>query len=239
MENSIKITLIILIGVFLLALLGIGVYFRANPSDTLKSSGVAEVKVVPDILSVYFSVETNGSTAKEAKDENSEIIDGVITELVKLGLERKEINTESFNVYPDYSWEDGERIEKGYKASHRLKVSLENQDKIGDVIDAGVDAGAGISYINFELSQGLQNTNKREALRLATLDAKSKAEGIASGLDNKVGRVVSVSSQDFYYNPWRLYESTVGASKKDAKQAVIQPGERTVQGRVEVVYKLK
>ncbi len=241
MEEKVKITLIIVASIVLLSMLGFS-YF--NEGTTVNASGIAEVNTEPDVISVYFNVETNASTAKEAKDENAEIVDNVITELVKLGLERKNIVTENFNVYPDYDWANGERKEKGYKAVHRLKVKLseENKDSIGQVIDEGIDAGALLSYINFELSWDKQNELKVEALRLATEDARNKAEGIASGLDKRVGKVVSVKSQDFGYNPWPIYRTEIAtADIGEAKQAVtnIQPGEQEVTGRVEVVFELR
>ncbi len=111
----------------------------------------------------------------------------------------------------------------------------------GEVIDAGVDKGAKVSYINFELSIAEQNKYKAQALELATQDAKTKAEAIASGLGKKLGKVVSVSSSDWGYSPWSLYRADVMTeSAEEAKSAVtdIQPGEQSVTASVSVVYKI-
>ena len=205
-SNSVKITAMVLITVVALALFATLIYFWVKPSQTVSVSGMSSVKAMPDLLTVYLDIETKGEDAKEAKDSNAEIVDAVTTSLVRLGLERKEITTNSFNVYPEYDWTGNERKITGYTASYVLKVQLVEgkMSKAGDVIDAGVDNGAGISYINFELSQELQNQYKKEALEKATQDARSKAEGIASGLGKEVGRVVSISSSDFGYYPWRM-----------------------------------
>ncbi len=244
-DTSIKITLIVVVTVVFLALLGAFVFFQMQPENTLTSSGISTVSAMPDLVSVYFNVETNGTTAKEAKDLNAEIVDEAITELVKLGLNRDEIITENFNVYPQYVWSEGERKQEGYVARHNIKVELKSDktDDVGEVIDAGVDAGAGISYISFELSQELQNQYKAEALGKATEDARIKAEAIASGLNKNLGKVVSVSSSNFNYYPWRVYEATADAGMdiEEAKIAAtnIQPGEREVTAQVSVVYEIK
>lgn len=242
METSVKITLIIVATILLLALAGIGIYLQSQSGEEVTVNGIAEVKAEPDIISVYFNVETNGSTAKKAKDSNAEIVDEVIIGMVKLGLERKDIQTENFNVRQDYGWVDGERVNKGYRATHRIKVELDSDKKelVGNVIDEGVDSGSEISYINFELSRDRQNELKRKALREATEDGRSKAEGIASGLGKSLGDVVSIRSQEFSYNPWRMYGGKA-ANVESAKEALtnIQPGEKTVSGRVEVVYEIK
>ena len=242
-SNSVKITGMILVTVVVLFLISLIVYFQIKPSQTVASNGIAVVKAVPDLVSVYFNVETEGETAKEAKDKNAEIVDKVITGLVKLGLERKDIVTENFNVYPNYVYRNNEQKQEGYKAVHSLKVKLDaDSNLIGDVIDAGVDNEADIGYINFELSQELQNKYKAEALQKATEDARFKAEGIANGLGKSLGKVVSISTSDFDYYPWRLYEASgVETDVAMAKEATtnIQPGERDISGRVSVVFALK
>lgn len=244
METSVKITLIIAATIVLLVLIGIFVLYDFKGGNTVSVQGQATVKAMPDLITVYLNVQTKDKEAKVAKDKNSEISDAVITELVKLGFERKEIVTESFNLYPEYDWSYGNQKIIGYVASNQLKVQLstEKKDKVGDVIDAGVDAGATISYINFELSPEKQNQYKAESLRLATEDARIKAEGMASGLGKKLGKLVSISDRSFDYSPWQIYRA--GASGvgdvMEAKEATtnIQPGEQTINANVQTVFKI-
>ncbi len=247
MDKSIKITLIIVSAVIFLSLVGIYSVFQIIPTNTVSANGEAVVKAMPDLVSIYFNIQTSGETAEEAKNKNSEILDEVITELIKQGFDREDITTEDFNVYPEYDWSEDTREIKGYTARHILKLELpiEDYDEIGDAIDAGVDAGALINYINFELTQESQNKYKAKALRLSAEDAQIKAEAIADGLGKKLGRLVSTSSSDFYYTPWRLYESSVEIQETInadlAKQAVsdIQPGEKEIRARLSVTYKLR
>ena len=245
METSVKITLIIISAVIVLGVIGAIVFMNIRQETTINAEGIATVKAVPDISSIFISVQTSGNTTKEANDENAEIVDNIITDLVKLGLERKQITTEGFNIFPDYSWEDGKRELKGYKAVHTIvvKVPASDTSRIGNVIDIAANRGAGISYINFELSQELQNQYKAEALEKATEDARIKAESIARGLGKDLGKIVSVSSQEFNYYPWPVYRAEVAGadSIQEAKISAtnIQPGEQEIRGRVSVVYALK
>jgi uncharacterized protein YggE len=242
METSVKITLIIVAGVLILAgALGLGMWALVNPADQITTTGESNLKAVPDVISVYFNVETNGLTAVEAKDNNSEIVDSVITNLVKLGLERKDIVTENFNIYEDIRWENGRQKSYGYKATHSLRVQLstDSTDKIGPVIDAGVDGGAMISYINFELSQEKENTYKAQALKDASEDARIKAESMAAGLGKKVVDIKSISDSSFNYSPWRLYDNVAmarGGAEAKVATTNIQPGEKDVNARVTVVF---
>lgn len=245
METSVKVTAIIVGAVVLLAIVAGGIYWNVNsPKNELSVEGKSSIKATPDLVSVYFNVETSGATAQVAKDNNSEIVDRVINNLLKLGLERKDITTENFNIYEDFVWENGRQKSKGFKAIYSLRVQLTSDkiDKAGDVIDAGVDGGARISYINFELSQEKENYYKALAYKNAAEDARVKAESIASGLGKSIDEnPISVSVQEFDYRPWPLYATAeIGADTAQAKAAVtnIQPGEQEVSGQVNVVFRL-
>jgi hypothetical protein len=247
MESSVKITLIIAATIILLAFAGGYAIFNAMNAgeNTVSVSGVSNIKATPDLVSVYFNAQTTGNTSKEANDKNSEMVDEIITALVKQGFERKDIQTEGFNIYEDIQWINNRQVSKGYIATHQLKIELATNEasKIGDVIDAGVDAGATLNYINFELSTDKQNEYKAQALKEASEDATIKAEAIASGLGKKVGKLVSISTSNFDYNPWPVYSNTGGVMMDEvaiAKEATtnIQPSEQDVNAQVSAVFKI-
>lgn len=247
MDNSIKITSIIAGTIILLALMGYGfVYTMMNAnSNVIDVNGQSTVKVTPDLVTVYFNVETNGTSASQAKDANSLVVDKMTIELVKLGFKTEEIQTESLNIYEDIRWEDNKQKSYGFKASHQIKVELSTNSasKISQVIDAGVDSGALLSYINFELSTEKQNQYKAQALSEASKDASNKAQAIASGLGKKVGKLVSVSTSNYDYRPWNIYTASSGEIMKDVAEAKvatsnIQPGTQEITGYVSAKYKI-
>jgi len=251
MDNSIKITLIIVVTLAVLAVAGgYGFYNLMHPytpGKNVEVQGVAEIKANPDVIGVYLNIETNGSTTEIANTENAEKVDELITELMKFGIERKKITTQSFSTYKWEEWENGQYVEKGYKATHSIKVELSSSETslIGRVIDAAAGVGSYISYLNFELSQEKQNEYKAIAIKQASADARIQAQAMAEGLGLKLGDVISVRNQDYYYNPWRYYdyapmasmESNIASVKEAATN--IQPGEKDINARVSVVYELK
>ena len=239
LEKSTQTTLIIVAGVIILVVILIN---SLNPSyeNTISVSGMSTVKAVPDLVSVYFNVDTKGTTANEAGDKNSEIVENLTNSLINLCFEEGDIQTQNYNIYPDYNYQTGQT--KGYRATHSLRVEVpaNQSSRIGTVVDAGLDAGAGVSYINFELSQENQNKYKAEAMKLAAQDATSKAEGIADGLDKKLGKLVSVSVDNYNYYPWLAYDSA-GASAPEVKEATtsIVPSEQEISASVTAVFRIR
>jgi uncharacterized protein YggE len=248
MEKSTNITLIIAGTIILLALIGVYTAFQLSPSsqmNVITANGMSEISVSPDKVGLYFNVETKGNDSKSANDANSKITDALITALVKEGFERKDIQTVSLNIYEDFEYTQYRTTSKGWKAVHSIvvKMNTSQTDKIGDVIDAGINSGATLSYINFELSQGLENQYKAQAIKLASEDAKTKAEAMVAGQGRTLGKLVSISDSSFNYNPWRVYDYALGASATEnvamAKSATsIQPSSQTISAQVSVSYRI-
>jgi uncharacterized protein len=249
-NNSLKITIVICVAVLLVVFMVFSIFKSMsspyNQKDQITVEGIATVKAAPDLVVVYFNAEGKGNTSSAAKDANSLIVDEMETALIKLGIEKKNIVTENYNIYQDYDWVNGRQVEKGFKAVQTIKIELKSDqlDLVGDVIDAGVDAGAVINYINFELSQESQNKYKAESMKLAAQDARIKAESVAEGFNKEIKDLVSTSTSDFGYTPWNVYSNSGGAvyAERDmAKEAVpsIQPGDREITSRVSAVFEMK
>lgn len=244
MEDSIKITAIVVAGVIILGLIASMTFSSFSPSNTISVRGTSTVEAMPDLIGIYFSVQTTELTSEEATQANAEIVEELKLKLMALGYNKEDIVSTGFNVYPEYDWVNGNRIEKGFRATHsiKLEISAEDSEDIGEIVDAGVSAGAGISYINFELSQELESQYKAQAMELAAQDARVKAEATAKGFDKRLGRLVSTSVNDYYYASRTVY-SSAGEFEDDAeivKEATtdIQPSETEISASVTAIYKL-
>lgn len=237
MENK------IVIAVIVLAILAVGGYLAINTTAAVVTAqGTSVLEVMPDKVSINLNIEARNKTAQEAKDEHDKILDDLIVALFRIGIDRDDIKTVNFNIYPEYDWSEGKQEQKGFIATQQIIVETTDFDKVAAIVDASIDAGALVSYINFELSEEKQNEYKAKALEEAGKDAKRKAEATASGLDKKLGSLVSVKSQDFNYGPYPYFVAEAGrASVADAKQAAISitPTDIEVRATIEVEYKLR
>lgn len=239
LDKHVQITGIVAIAVLIVAIMFMN---SANPNynNTVSVSGTATIPAMPDLVGVYFSVDTQGTTSQEAASKNSDIVTKLKDSLIARGFLESEIQTQGYNIYPDYNYETN--TIKGYRATHSLRIELpaNESSKLEGIIDSAVTAGAGISYINFELSQEKQNTYKAEAMKLAAQDATTKAEAVAEGLDKDLGKLVSVSVNDYNYVPWLAYDAS-GASESAVKEAArsITPTDQDVSATITAIYKIR
>jgi uncharacterized protein YggE len=245
-ENTPIVVTSIIAGVILvIALAALLILGNQGPSNenTMNVQGTSTVRVLPDRVSVYFNVQTNGTTTAEANDANTVIYNRLYAALISDGFNESQIGTQSFNVYPNtiYDSSSGRSKTEGFTATHMVKVEFpaNETNRLSSVVDNGINAGAGVSSVDFELSQGLQNQYKAQAIELASQDAETKAEALAKGFGKNVGDLVSVSVDSYNYMPWVAYSAgTVASSEVMSAVKSIQPTEQDVTASVTAIYKL-
>jgi hypothetical protein len=249
-NNTIAITSIIAGSIVLITLLILLVFVPvlSPTTNAMTVQGTSTVKVLPDLVAVFFNIQTNGTTSADANNANIVIYNNLKTSLISLGFTESQIGTDSYSVYPNIIYDNnGKSTTNGYVAYHSIKLefSSNSTSELSSVIDAGTNAGAGVSTINFELSTALQNQYKAQALQLASQDAKTKADAVAAGFGKTIGKLVSVSVDNYNYMPWGVY-STSGASPSvamenaGAKAATMNlaPTTQDVSATVSATYKL-
>lgn len=241
-NNAIVITSIISAVILIVAVLALTTFSPVS-KNVVTVEGLSIIKADPNLITVYFNIETQGQTSAEAKDANTLIFNKLKSAIIAQGFLEDDLKTQSYNIYPNVYWNNGKEVQNGYKASHYLKIefSTEKIDSLSGVLDAGVNSGAGVSSINFELTQESQNEYKAQALELASQDAQIKADAIAKGFGKETGKLVSVQVSDFGYTPWNLYASAGRAEDAAlAKESVanIQPSQQEIVGRVSATFRI-
>ncbi|RLI26482.1 SIMPL domain-containing protein [Candidatus Bathyarchaeota archaeon] len=194
---------------------------------TIVVTGEGVVSAEPDLAEVSLGVQTYAESADKALKLNSERMNRVIENLKALGLSEDDFKTGSLTLSPQYSKEEPHKV-IGYRATNTIIIRLTDLSIAGKVSDGAVNAGANRGLgVQFKLSEEKAAEVKVKALKLAALDAKAKAESIASALDVEIIGVYKVSESYMPVYPVRGFE----AAGLKAETPVF-PGE--VQGRASV-----
>ena len=159
---------------------------------TISVSGEGIVEAQPDRAIISVSVITREKNSSAVQSSNAKVAQSVINSIVALGIERKNISTGNYNFNPTYRQHDGRNEIDGYEATNSVTVIVDDLKLIGKVIDTALSHGANqVESLRF----GLRNRNsyQDEALRLAVLDAKRKADVVAAVLGKNILGVYSVT----------------------------------------------
>lgn len=232
---------ILLTAVALLVSASLGL--AADSPRTLSVTGTAQVSVAPDICYIDFVITTNHKTsASAAYRSNNEDMTDIRDGIFDLDVEKKDVQTRDFSIAPQYHWDDDRdrSIFDGYEVSHTLHVKLRDIERVSDVLDAAVSAGATrVSSVTFTV----ENPKKYlgEARIEAIKAARAKAETIAETAGVIVLKPLTISEQEPY--SWNRYAAQANVSL-DAMQyhgggASLAPGQFELSHTVHITYEIR
>lgn len=217
--------------------------------STISVEGKGEVFQMPDIATFSFTVSQRSQTVKKAQDTVTEKMNKILGALKKMGIEGKDITTGSYNLYPEYEYQqitcfaypcpESKKILLGYTVNHNVSIKIRDLDKVGSVLNELGGLGAtDVSGVSFSIDK--EDEVKAEARDLAIENAKEKAEDLADKLGVNLVRVIS------YYE----YGSPVYANVSRAKSEgygmggsspvpEIPTGESKLVSTVNITYEIR
>lgn len=207
---------------------------------TITVVGEGVVNIEPNVARTNIGVEVVRPTVEEAAAENSQIVDDLLATLTELGIPGKDIQTSGFNVYAERfsSGSPASEDEVQYRVSNSVTVIIRDLDKVGEVLDASIKAGANnIFGVEFLLDDA--TAVRSEARQVAVENARATAEELAALNGVQVGKIISISevvggAGGFYNNSISSFQIGMGG----ADRTPIQPGQLRLTMQLQITYEL-
>ncbi len=203
----------------------------------VRASGEASVSAAPDRVRIEIGVLTQSSTAEAAAAHNAAQTTAVLSKLGSIVGIAGSLRTANYSLNPNlhYTPNGGSPTIDGYTANNTVQVTLDDLNLLGKAIDAAAAAGSNtINGIQFLLRDS--SSLHAEALRKATLNAKSNAETIAVAMGLHVIRMVSAEAEGAA-TP-RMFESMGMAQKAATLPTPVEPGTVEVHASVTVTLEV-
>ncbi|MCZ2259537.1 SIMPL domain-containing protein [Sporosarcina sp. G11-34] len=145
-------------------------------------TGVGHLFIEPDIVQIQLEVSTENKQLIQAQRENASIMNQVVESLVELGIRSENIQTASYNIFPQYDYIEGEQVFRGYEVSNGITVRITNIEQAGNVIDIAVQNGVNrVSNIQFTVEN--EPLEYQKALNLALKNALANAQAMAETMN--------------------------------------------------------
>lgn len=206
---------------------------------TLNVQGKSDFDVSPDQAVLRIRVETQDVDAQKAQDQARVVANQVMSALKAEGVRSDEIETAEYNIQKVQEWNPELRKseDKGYRVYNVLKVTTDDLDRVGDYLDAAVQAGANrIDSVDFQLSDSLEAEVKTEALQKAGSNARLKAQALADSMGVRLGRLRSVSEGMVNFQPYRMAVGDVALMSAEKAPTPISPESVRINAEVSVSY---
>lgn len=236
-----KFTSLLAAALLIFSVAGTNLAAAAEP-NTIAVSGMAEQEVAPDMAYIDVGINVRADDAETARTQEAQIASQIRRALLGLAITDNDFQNTSYYLYQEYKVDrNGVRTADKYVLDSSIKVTVKDLDKLSQVIDNVVEAGAtNISNITYALST--QNIIQRQLLATAVENARDKAAVVANAGSRTLGNMLSADINSFdggtivAYGANKLRSTTNLA--EDGAATKLSPGKIKLNARVQVVFSL-
>lgn len=236
-----KFTSVLAAALLVFSVAGTNLAAAAEP-NTIAVSGMAEQEAAPDMAYIDVGINVRADDAETARTQEAQIASQIRRALLGLAITDNDLQNTSYYLYQEYKVDrNGVRTADKYVLDSSIKVTVKDLDKLSQVIDNVVEAGAtNISNITYALST--QNIIQRQLLATAVENARDKAAVVANAGSRTLGNMLSADINSFdggtivAYGANKLRSTTNLA--EDGVATKLSPGKIKLNARVQVVFSL-
>ncbi len=203
------------------------------------TQGTGEVAAIPDTALVSLGVNKEAATVEAAQTQVNGIINKITSDLKSLGVDPKNIKTTNYNVSPQYDYNSGQQVARGYTVSANIEVKVTPIEKANQAIDIATKDGATqVGNVQFVLDDTKQKQLENQAREEAIKEAKEKASSIAKTAGITLGRIVDVqeSTSGGIQPMYRTTDLKLESAGSEAPPTELNPGENKVSVTVSLSY---
>lgn len=209
----------------------------ARREPVVVTTGSAILRRAPDRAFVNIGAEARAVAPKDAQAQNAKTMTAVRGRLKALGIADSAIETRALDLQPEFDHSGGRQKLRGYVARNVIEVRLDDVTRVGEVIDASIEAGANsVHEVRFDLKD--RTVVEREALKAAVADALARASALASGAGKTVDRIVTIEEQRAEFVPMTRNVMFARADAAPA-QTPVAPGEVEIRATVTVTAAIR
>lgn len=163
-------------------------------------TGEGLVQAAPDRAWITVGAESRASTAREAQRKNTELMTPVMDKLKAAGLAADAIRTTGYDVQYEWDYVNGKRIGKGFLARNSVELRIDAVDRLGEFLEIAGGAGAtSLGGVRFDVKARARL--EQDAMRMAVVDARGKAEAAAAGAGRTLDRIVRIEERGAVSSP--------------------------------------
>lgn len=231
-----------------------------STEHTIEVSGFGEFVAVPDVATFSFAFEETAEKGEDAQQALSLRVKTFLEKSKELGIDEKNIKTESYTISPKYEWltrpqtpiiaidgtphlpdpTERKQVQVGFIVRQGIKIKLYDFEKIPSLLTLLTSEKVNNLYgPSFEVDD--METVQAEARKEAIINAKKKAQVLARMLGVKLDTIVSFYENNNNYPVYR--EAMLQSKALDMDGGMVEPslptGENTISSQVTIGYSIR
>jgi uncharacterized protein len=199
----------------------------------------AVIKRAADVGFATIVAEARAKSPAEAQKTAAAAMQSVLQKLKAAGFGGDAVRTLQYDLQPEFDYDKGRQTLRGYVARNSIEARVEPVDRVGEVIDLAVQAGATtVSGLRFDVKA--RETHEREVLTQSVKVARARADAAAAGAGRTVDRIIRIEDHGVSEPPGpRPVMMAMRSAAEAAPPTPIQAGEIEIRARVTLTAQLR
>jgi uncharacterized protein YggE len=204
-----------------------------DAGNTITVTSTASVGSEPDEAVVTLGISTQDPDSAAALGRNGDTVDAVVAAVGSAGVAKEDVRTTRLDLSRRTIHRKTPQEATVFVADSALEITVRDMGTVGDVIQAGVEAGAtSVRGVRFGVSD--QGKARADALDAAVHGARTKADAMAAAAGTTVTGVVTIDEQGAAQPAYRTYAGDTAYPAAMALSAEVVPPDQ-VQTQVTVI----
>ena len=211
----------------------------ATETGTIVVGGTGRVAVQPDLADLRLGVSVARPTVAAARAEAAATMEAILRSVTEMGTERRDIRTTLLSVQPRYDYRDGKAPKlTGYELANVVEVTIRDLDRVGDVVDGALGAGAtSMDGLSFRVADPAPA--EREARIRAMAAARASADVLAEAAGLAILGVADVVEGDVPRPPTPRHKAERMAMVTADMGTPVESGSMEIAVTVTVTYRAR
>lgn len=208
--------------------------------NTLTVVGVGVAAGAPDVAFLQLGVQSTGSDVVTVFNDTNNRMNAVRDALLGQGIAAEDLQTTGLSLYQETPYDPQTGMPSQnviYRATNSLNITIRDLDKVGDIISAGVNAGANlINSLTFGLSEPA--ALQAQAREKAVANALARAEQLAGLTGVTLGAPTIIVEDVEAGSPSPRFDMAVAYGMGGSGAAPVESGQLNVTVQVRVTYSI-
>ena len=210
----------------------------SNTLNVIVTNGEAVVHRAPDRAFLTVTVEARAKSPRDAQRLNAEAMTAVQQRLTLARVPKDAVRTLGYDLEQEFDFTDGKRVPREFVARNSIELRVDEIGRVGELLDVAVQGGAtSVSGVRFDIRD--REKIERDALRLAVVDARSRAESAAAGAGRTIDRIIKIEDAREGGTPPRPMMTFAMKTADAPAQTPVEPGLVEIRARVTLTASMK
>ena len=211
---------------------------HASTDGSIVVTGTGTVSVAPDIAELRLGVAVARPTVEAARSEAATVMTAILAAVDEAGVARRDVRTAVLSVQPRYDYRDGQApVLTGYELSDSVIVTIRDIDRVADVVDGTLRAGAtSMDGLTFRVADPAPA--ERTARTMAVDAARARADVLAEAAGLTILGVTDIVEGAAALPPGPRFKAERMLMAADASTPV-EPGATDISVTVTVSYRVR